>query len=290
MTGNFIDNIRYRWKSQGPLTDGYSYLETDFGTIRLFDTKENKPVILNVPDGPNVIEHQLPLIKELSKQYRVVCFEYPGMGFSYPNHKFDYSFKSGGNLAVQVMDILKIPKAALLFTCSNGFYAMQAASDFPDRFSHIFLGQTPSTAAMVNWTKSTIPGILKIPVIGQLSNASMAKKFAGVWYKYALPKNHPEFDSYVQTAQQSIGKGGCFCLSSLVQGLQKDIKTPITVANVPTTLIWGAKDYTHRNTDSASIKQHIKHCEIIEFEHCGHFPELEQMKSVVQLIKERVNK
>ncbi|MBU3745073.1 MAG: alpha/beta hydrolase [Sediminibacterium sp.] len=56
---------------------------------------------------------------------------------------------------------------------------------------------------------------------------------------------------------------------------------------MPTTLVWGAKDFSHRKTDKNSIKQHIKDCEIIEFDNCGHFPELEDTKKFVQLIRER---
>ncbi len=289
MTGNFIDNIRYNWKSPRQFTEGFFYLDTDFGKIRVFDNNEKKPVIINVPDGPNVIEHQLPLIKALSKNYRVICFEYPGIGFSYPNSKFDYSFKSGAGLLGQLMDALQISKTALLFSCSNGFYAMQAAKDFPERFSHIFLSQTPSAAAMLDWTESAIPSLLKLPIIGQLMNAVFAKKFAGIWYKMALPKHHPSLDEFTQTASNAINHGGCFCLSSLVQGLTKDVKKPLIVPEVPTTLVWGAKDYSHRKTDKASIYEHIKRCEIIEFKDSGHFPELEQMKNYVQLIHERMS-
>ncbi len=289
MTGNFIDNIRFNWKQHPPLDDGYFYLDTDFGKIRVFDSMGYHPVIINVPDGPNVIEHQLPLLRELSKRFRVICFEYPGLGLSYPSNKFDYSFDSGSALLVQLMHALNVSRASLLFSCSNGFYAMQAASKYPELFNHIFLSQTPSTRAMLNWTKKSIPMFLKVPVIGQITNALLAKKFAGLWYNYALPKNHPEHGDFVQTATHSLDNGGCFCLSSLVFGLKKDAETLISVSQVPITLIWGAKDFTHRKTDKESIREHIEDCEIIEFGDCGHFPELENVKDYVKLINERIS-
>lgn len=289
MTGSFVDSIRYKWKSPLQFGDEFFYLDTDYGKIRVFDTKGNKPVVINVPDGPNVIEHQLALIQELSKKYRVICFEYPGMGFSYPNFNYDYSFKSGSNLLIQIMDLLGLENTTLLFSCSNGFYAIQAAIDHPNRFKHIFLSQTPSTEAMLKWTEKSIPSLLKLPIIGQLTNAVLAKKFASVWYKYALPKNNPYQLDYAQTAIDSIARGGCFCLSSLVQGLKKDGNAILNLTGTPTTLIWGSMDFTHRKTQKESIKNHIRDCEIIEFQDCGHFPELENPKSYVQLIKERID-
>jgi len=289
MTGNFIDSTRYFFKKPPTIfEERMFYLDTDFGKIRGIDTGGNKPVLINVPDGPNVIEHQKPLIEALSINFRVVCFEYPGLGFSYPNFSYDYSFKSGSELLLQVMDILKVQTAVLLFSCSNGFYAMKAAESEPGRFSHIFLSQTPSVHAMTDWTKKSIPPVLKVPVAGQLINAFMAKKLAQKWYKYSLPRNHTEIKNFRKTALASLKKGGCFCLSGLVQGLKKDADRSLEVRHVPATLVWGRKDFTHRHTDHNSIFNHIKTCEIIEFENCGHFPELEDTSSFTKLIKERI--
>ncbi|MCF2875235.1 MULTISPECIES: alpha/beta fold hydrolase [unclassified Tenacibaculum] len=288
MTGNIIDNLRYIWKSPPKFGEDFFYLNTDYGKIRVLDTKGNLPVIINVPDGPNVIEHQFHLIKSLSKDYRVICFEYPGLGFSFPNNKYDYSFESGANLLNQVMKILKLEKVSLLFSCSNGYYAIQAAMKNPDKFNHIFLSQTPSTEGLLKWTEKSIPSLIKTPFLGQLTNAFYAKKFAGIWYKYALPKESLHQLNFTEIAQTSIHKGGCFCLSSLVQGLKKDSNTLLKLNEVPTTLVWGSSDFTHRKTDKTSIKSHINNCEIIEFKDCGHFPELERTNDYVKLIKERI--
>jgi len=141
---------------------------------------------------------------------------------------------------------------------------------------------------LTEWTTKSIPSVLKIPVIGQITNAMMAKKFAGIWYNYALPKHHPNRESFSSTATHALNNGGCFCLSSLVQGLKGDSDSLITLSEVSTTLIWGAKDYTHRKTDKDSIRDHAAECEIIEFGDCGHFPELENSSAFVRLITERV--
>ena len=290
MSGKFIDSLRFAWKSPPRFGEDFFYLDTDFGKVRVFDTKENKPIIINVPDGPNVIEHQMDLFQKLSKNYRVICFEYPGLGFSFPNKNYDYSFNNGAKLLHQVMNILNVEKASLLFSCSNGYYAIQAAIQNPERFNHIFLSQTPSTKGILKWTEKSIPKWIKTPIIGQLANAIYAEKIAAIWYKYSLPKDHPSRHDFTLTAQSAIRKGGCFCLSSLVQGLKMDSNTPLQLSGVPTTLVWGSADFTHRKTKKESIRTHIPDCEIIEFEKCGHFPELEHSEKYVKLINERVNR
>ncbi len=150
------------------------------------------------------------------------------------------------------MDILKIEKAALAFSCSNGFYAIKTTELFPQRINRLFLSQTPSIHAMSKWTENAIPKILKFPVIGQIANIFSEKKFAKIWYKYALPKE-TDTSKYQKEALHSLKNGGCFCLSSLIQGLSKEINSSLKASEVPSTLIWGSKDFTHRNTNKESI-------------------------------------
>lgn len=288
MCSNFIDvlrlglrNIPDHWPS------GARQLETDYGNVRVLDTGGRKPVILNVPDGPNVIEHHEYLIKELSRRFRVICFEMPGTGFSFPSFHNDYSLQKTARVVLNVMDILKVDRASLLFSCTNGFYAIKAAALAPERFVHLFLAQTPSMYAMKNWVGATIPRLLRFPVLGQLANSVFEKKLARRWYRQALPKG-TDTSRYRNVALNALDSGSCFCLSGLVQGLTRDLGASLSVLEVPSTLVWGAKDFTHRKTDSKSIYEHLPDCELIEFDRCGHFPELEDTDSYVKLVNERL--
>lgn len=60
-------------------------LATQAGLLRVLDTGGPKNPLLIVPDGPCVIEHYADLIDLLSPDFRVVCFDLPGFGFSYPS-------------------------------------------------------------------------------------------------------------------------------------------------------------------------------------------------------------
>ncbi|SFD05156.1 alpha/beta fold hydrolase [Algibacter pectinivorans] len=288
MAGDFIDIFRCTLKKrQTNLTNNFSIVSTNFGKVRVFDSRGNKPVIISVPDGPNIIEHHNNLISKLSHNFRVICFEFIGLGYSYPNFKYDYSFNKASLLVINLMDILRIEKAALCFSCSNGFYAIKTAELFPDRIVHLFLSQTPSINEMVKWTHKSIPKVLRYPIVGQLVNSFSEKKLAKTWYKYALPKDTDKLN-FVNPAIKMLNNGGCFCLSGLVQGLENESESVLKVLEVPSTLIWGTKDFTHRRTNNKSILEHLPNCEIIEFENCGHFPELEDTNRYIKLLKERL--
>ena len=287
MSGDFIDHIYYRFNRKSSGSDGCIFLDTDYGKIRLMDTGGQKPVIINVPDGPNVIEHHDELIRSLSSDFRVICFEYPGLGLSYPNARFRYSMKDGAALLLQVIDALGLNRPSLLFSCSNGFYALKAAETDPAKFDHIFLAQTPSLYSMSQWAQTAIPGILKKPLIGQTVNALSRKKLSHTWYQYALPKESPHREAFRKISMDNLGQGGCFCLSGLVQGMKADMTGSLSVNHPNITLVWGKQDFSHRRTEKETILEHAANCEIIEFDNCGHFPELERTTDFVRLIRER---
>jgi pimeloyl-ACP methyl ester carboxylesterase len=287
MKGSFIDTILLGKSKLANSKMNAQLIETDYGKLRVFDTKSNGPVIISVPDGPNVIEHHQTLIEKLSLDFRVICFELPGVGFSFPEFEHNYSFARSANILIQLMDILKVERAALCFSCSNGFYAIKAAEIAPDRFTYLFLSQTPSIHSMKDWTDLTVPKILTYPIIGQITNYFAKRKLVSVWYKTALPKSTDK-TAYERIALNSLDTGGCFCLASLVQGLTADLNSSLKQIRVPSTQIWGKKDYSHRKTDNTTILEHLPNCEIIAFDNCGHFPELESPENYVNLVRERL--
>lgn len=289
MNGKFIDRISLKKRkiNNSIWESNISLIDTDFGKLRVLDTKGDKPIIINAPDGPNIIEHQEILIHALSKKFRVICFEFPGLGFSYPSSNFDYSVNNGANTIINLMDILNIEKAILSMSCSNGFYGIKAAEIAPEKFTHLFLSQTPSNHTMKKWTADSIPNPLRFPIIGELLNSISEKKLTEKWYKIAYPKN-ADTSKVTNIAFNSFDRGSCFCLSGLVQGIKKDIEDDLIVVGVPSTLVWGNKDYSHRNSDFNSIVKHLPDCNIVEFNDCGHFPELESTKKYIELINEEL--
>ena len=89
-------------------------------------------------------------------------------------------------------------------------------------------------------------------------------------------------------ALDTINQGGHFYLSSLTQGLSKESNTDLSIdPSIPTTLIYGDNDFTHRPTNFESILDYHNECDIIKFEGCGHFPDLEEPSKFVQILKEK---
>ncbi len=264
-------------------------LATQAGVLRVLDTGGYKQPLLVVPDGPCVIEHYADLIDLLSADFRVVCFDLPGFGFSYPALTYDFSVIQTTEAIIEVMDLLAIRDASLAFTCANGFLALRLAKQYPHRITHLVLGQTPSFTAMRQWNERIIPNILQVPYLGQAIAARFARQFSARWYDTALPPNSEHKSAFVAIANQALKAGGCFCLASLVQGLKRTDDSEFDEVSVPTLLIYGSRDRSHRHTDFASLREHVPQAEIITFTGCGHFPDLERPQIYATHIKQFVS-
>jgi pimeloyl-ACP methyl ester carboxylesterase len=245
------------------------------------------PCVVFVPDGPNVIEHYEVLIGLLSQRLRVVCFDLPGFGFSFPQSSYGHSLDQGAKAVIGVLDSLGIQKATLAFSCANGFYALRAAQLAPERITNLVLSQTPSLQAMHMWTRRVIPWPLRIPVVGQISAWFLRERAANGWYGMALPRTTVA-KPFQDKALDALSNGACFCLAGVVQGLGRETVASLSGVATPCTMIWGTKDHSHKYTDPLSLHELVPKAEIVHFEDCGHFPDVEQPERFAAILMEKV--
>jgi pimeloyl-ACP methyl ester carboxylesterase len=292
MPGSILDNWLTRWSAWTSSRPAIGELpthsiDTSAGSIRVFDSGSQKPCVVFVPDGPNVIEHYAGLMRALSPSVRVVCFDMPGFGHSLPRNSYGHTLDQGANAVLAVLDRLGIRTATLAFSCANGFYALRAARIAPDRIASLFLSQTPSLYAMHAWVARVIPWPLKISVVGQVAAWFFRQKVAHDWYEIALPKARDRA-WFREPARQSLSSGGCFCLAGVVQGLLKERPESLTGVTVPCTMIWGGQDKSHRHTHAESLLECVPQAHIVRFDDSGHFPDLEQPERYMALLLEHV--
>ena len=251
-------------------------LDTRSGTLRLFDTGGRGPAIVMAPDGPNVIEHHLPVIERLAPHARVICFDLPGFGFSRPALGYTHALEQGAGAILDVMDALDVREATLAFSCANGFYAIAAARLAPARVRQLVLCQTPSRDAMMqHWMPRNVPWPVQTPVLGQLVARANRRRLAETWYGIAVP-NEAQRQAFKEVADRALTDGGCFCFAGVVQGLHGARNESLSGVKAPVTLFWGDADRSHKHTRAESLLDLLPQADIRHLPGCGHFPELEQ--------------
>ena len=290
MNGAIVDSLVTSFRRAGARRRGTQetsmrYVQTKAGQLRVIDTGGSDPTVVLTPDGPCVIEHCDALIQSFSKQFRVICFDMPGVGFSFPSYDYRFGIAESADFIVELLDILSVPKAAFAFTCANGFVAMNLAKRYPHRVSHLVLAQTPSLDSMRKWADRNIPKPLRIPYVGQVVGAVKAEFLATHWFDLALPRGSEFKSSFVAQARKAVTAGGCFCLASTVQGLLQSHEDDIRGVQCPTLVMHGDSDFSHKHTDFQSITDPIPHAQVIAFAGCGHFPNLERRSEYIDHVQ-----
>ncbi len=288
MHGTIVDAILTLHQRRHKKNAKYKTVPTRAGDLRYLDTGGSKPVILMAPDAPCVIAHHSELIEYLSQDFRVVCFEMPGSGLSFPSAGYSFTVFETADAMRELMDELNIDRAILNFSCVNGLHAMNFTSRFPERVSHMVLAQVPSVASMTDWTGHNIPRALRIPFLGQLIGRATARKLSDKWFSVSLPRPSDHLEKFSELSRNSLNSGGCFCLASIVQGAQRSPDKHMLGADRPALMIYGDKDFSHRHTDFNSIIANIPQARIKSFDGCGHFPNLERPKAFSTQLSEFV--
>ncbi len=105
--GTLVDTIRLA-RRRAPLSalgqPGMNQIELRRARIRYLDTGgSGRPVVI-APDPPNTIEHHLDMVAALQGKHRVIVFDLPGFGFSYPRMGFSFNVSEQCDLIVELLE------------------------------------------------------------------------------------------------------------------------------------------------------------------------------------------
>jgi pimeloyl-ACP methyl ester carboxylesterase len=257
-----------------------SYLRTAGGNVRcrmIPCGSSSAPRILLACDGPNVIEHYDDLVAALSGKADLCIFEPPGTGGSAPARDFDFTLNALTQSCAQVLEAVGL--RTLVFPCYLGFVGQTLARAVPQRVNRLVMPQTSSWSDLVRWADVVdARRLLRTPVVGQAVVRVRRRKFASAWYRAST--GHRRFRApFTAAADEAFDFGGCFCLASLMQGLERTVAPQPEPVPVPAAVIWGAQDRTHRHSQPQTA---LPGAEVVRFDACGHSPELEDPNRFAQ--------
>lgn len=250
---------------------GLSFLETSGGRVRVRHAPSPRgPRLLLATDGPNVIEHTDALLREFDHRADVVVFEPPGTGASEPVRGFDFTLPA---LTKACGDVLaKFGPRTLVFPCYLGFIGQQLARERPDQVTRLVTPQTPAWRDMGTWADGVDRRrIVRTPFLGQALMTLRRRSIADSWYRASASARRFR-EPLLAAANEAFSLGGCFCLASLMQGLEGSAPPSREPLSIPVAIPWGAKDRTHRRSTPANS---FPNADVITFDECGHCPDLE---------------
>lgn len=292
-SGGWVDRLKLGWRRPSPSAaaswpKGTRLIELPDAVIRVRDMGNGDRVVLLTPDAPVVLENYDRLIGLLAREVRVVCFEFPGCGFSLPRWDFDFSLERYVGIVKGVMDALAIERATLAFTCVNASVAMAFARSYPDRVERLKLSQVASVDEMrafalrIDGRLGSIP-ILHTPALGQLFMMARRDFAAHNWFCRALPKGF-DVDSIWDVTRRVYSRGGQFCMASIVQCHARVKPEQVTVSDCQADIFWGEADRTHRETRKDSVLAQLPRGRLHFLGDRGHCPDIEAPDAHARLL------
>ncbi|WDE07060.1 alpha/beta hydrolase [Thalassomonas viridans] len=281
-----LDKFLWRTTKSAPINPQTKIIETSKSRVRVRDTEGEKPAVVFFCDPPVMVEHYDDLIKIFSDTFRVVVLELTGCGFSKPKSAKAFEFSEVVLAAEDAIHKLKLGSVVLCGPCICGFVAAELARRGNLNIAGLILIQTPDAANMLAWFERT-KKLLRIPYIGQIVVRATSKHLINFWFRYATGKQTNYSDMSTRSLEV-ISKGGIYSLATILQRWGKGLEDD--AVEVPALIFWGKQDRSHAPTDRASSLKHVPNAELIEFEHCGHFPELEDPQEFAKIAKPFMDK
>ncbi len=108
--------------------------------IAWYERGAGRPLVMLMGTGSTMAEWDPALLRRLGEHYRLILFDYPGLGLSGPWH--GASFNSLAKSTAEFMRAIDLPDANIMGWSMGGFVAQRLAIDYPHMVSNLILAGT----------------------------------------------------------------------------------------------------------------------------------------------------
>jgi pimeloyl-ACP methyl ester carboxylesterase len=252
-------------------------------------------------DMPNVVESYDEIIRLLGDDYRILCWEQPGFGFSYPKPGFGFTLGDYAGVMAAMLEAAGMAPYTLVSPCVNVFQALLVADAHRALIERLVLMQAvrwPDMAAFGDWAmgRFALAGayipvfgkeLARIPYVGQCLWAGMERGIARRTHPHVIhrAKERPErFHQISDPLYAAHDHGACACFASAYQNYY-DPRATIPIASVPTLVLWASADRGHVHSDPKALLDYAPHGEWLEIADTGHHLELENPEAIASAIR-----
>lgn len=291
--GSLFDAIVYRGlaskrrRAIATATPKLAWVQTASGQLCVHDSGGDAPAIVIATASPCVVASYAALIADLAPDFRVVCFDMPGFGFSAPSRRTTHYLGAGANTIVDLFEALDVQQATLVCSSINGLYALAASRRLTGRLSRLVLVQTPDRDGMLRWIDRITQPAIRQPLFGQFLNFVSRQRFPPLWFTVTVGER-ADRTRFAATARAALDGGACYCFASFVQAMLRqppDETLLVAPEALPVAVVWGARDRTHRSSDPAAVTRYCPQATLHRFENAGHYPELEYPDAFCALLR-----
>jgi pimeloyl-ACP methyl ester carboxylesterase len=261
--------------------------------IHYVEEGEGEPVLL-IPGAFSTYRDWNRIIPFLSKQYRVLAIDYLGVGDSdKPRSGAGYTIEAQADLIVEMMDILRIPKADIVGVSYGGGIALNIATRYPDRVNKIVCIEG-NGLKNEKLPYRPMEAILRWPVIsdaaigairsGLIDRIGVRLIMGPAWHAMSEEEKKEVFGIISQN-NKTASRFSWYHISRSMK-TSKDFTEEVKWVQLPILYLYGKKSgYRYMaETNAEFLKKHLFDVTVISFEDGIHDLELQKPAEVADLI------
>lgn len=236
--------------------------------------------LLMVHGNPTWSFYYRELVKKFRTNYRTIAIDHLGCGLSDKPSNFDYCLQSHIDNLVAIIDELNLNQITLLVHDWGGAIGLGAALKRPERFARFVLFNTgafppPFVPLRIRACRFPILGTLAMRGANAFARAALTMATersdglpkpvkAGLIAPYDSWAHRIAIDRFVYDIPFSKRHRTWSVLESIESGLK-------SLANHPTLMVWGMKDWCFRPECLYRLLTHFPDAEVCKIETAGHY-------------------
>ena len=224
------------------------------------------------------------VIPGLASRFRVIAVDLPGFGESDKPADFDYTIPGFARWILAFMDVLDLPRAALVGNSMGGGIAHAVAAMAPDRVTGLVLedsvGYQPRRERFYAFR------LMSVPLLGELLMATMTPLFVRLNFRltvYHDPALATEevVDRYLAALRSPGGRAAAL---RTIRETDFDMASGFPPCRTPALVVWGAQDKIVPVAHAQRFAKDLPQARVEVFDSCGHFPHEERADAFVRLV------
>ena len=215
----------------------------------------------------------------LKQHYFVICYDTRGHGAS-STPQGGYTIDQLGEDVIQLMDHLKISKAAFCGISMGGLTGQWLAIHYPERFNHIIIA---NTAAKIGQPQAWLD---RAKLVREQGLEPIAHTAASRWFTQNFIEQCPEV---IETLSADLAAGSAAGYASCCEALaHADLRDELVNIQIPVLIIAGQQDPVTTIIDGQFMQERIAHSKLVEID-ASHISNVEQPESFNEVVEAFLN-
>jgi len=269
------------------VVDGYN--------IHFVEAGEGAPILL-IPGAFSTYRHWNRIIPYLSKQHKLLCIDYIGVGDSdKPRSGFDYTIEEQADLIVKMIEALQISKVQIFGVSYGGAIALNLAARYPEKVDKI-ISIEGNGIKHQDIPYRPMKGLLGWPVIGELSigvirlgvaDRFVAKSVMGKAWEQMSEAEKKEIVEIISQNNKTASAVSWHLISQTIE-TSRDFSDQAKTIQIPVLYLYGGNSYYHgmAETNAEFLRAHLRNAKIVRFDDGIHDLELQKPEDVAALVLE----